>query len=170
MKKIIPILPILGFLLSCNFSIFSPETELKYDMSFQLKMDSLTCSSIPFLHGKVVDTETGEPAILANVAVLIGYDLVTGIQTDFDGCFKITNIDIGSYTVEASYVGYRTNRATNVNIEAGKSTELIFFQKVKTDIDIELTCGGGYPTPLIKQDETTSGHTFDADFIKRMAW
>lgn len=170
MKSLNTTIFLLFMFTSCNFSIFSPETELEYDTSFEVKFEPITNSSKPFLHGKVIDLETGEGLLLANVAVYLGHDLVTGVQTDFDGFFHITNIDIGTYNIEASYVGYRTNWAKNITVKAGSSTEIHFLQKINMNLDIELTCGRWHSIPLIKQDETTSGQTFDSEFIKRMAW
>ena len=83
------------------------------------------------LEGKVTDAETGEPILFGNVALYRGGNLVTGTQTDFDGNYSFTNIDPGTYDVEASYVGYTPQRQTGVLITAGRANRL----------DIELTSG-----------------------------
>ncbi|HEA29456.1 MAG TPA: TonB-dependent receptor [Leeuwenhoekiella sp.] len=45
-----------------------------------------------------------------------------GGTTDFDGLYKIDNVDAGNYTLVFSFVGYETLEIPNVNVEAGKVT------------------------------------------------
>ncbi len=118
------------------------------------------------LEGKVTDAETGEPILFGNVALYRGGNLVTGTQTDFDGNYSFTNIDPGTYDVEASYVGYTPQRQTGVLITAGRANRL----------DIELTSGVmideievvEYIVPLIEQDNTTSGGTLTGEEIRNL--
>ncbi|MBC8484909.1 MAG: carboxypeptidase-like regulatory domain-containing protein, partial [Bacteroidetes bacterium] len=39
-----------------------------------------------------------------------------GAVTNDNGEFVILNIDVGTYTLEASYIGYNTNRITGVKV------------------------------------------------------
>ncbi len=56
------------------------------------------------IEGSVKDAQTGEPLPSANV-IIVGTSL--GAATDIDGKYVIRNVPLGSYTLRASYLGYR---------------------------------------------------------------
>lgn len=65
------------------------------------------------LSGKVVDAETGEPLVGANIALR---GTVLGRVTNVDGSFRFQNLPVGVYTVVISMVGYETFVAQNVEV------------------------------------------------------
>jgi len=73
------------------------------------------------LAGRILDADTGEPLIGANV-VLLNTD--QGAATDIDGNYFILNIRPGNYDVRFSYVGYSSKTIQNVRIVAGITYEL----------------------------------------------
>jgi len=70
--------------------------------------------------GSVKDAESGDPLPGANV-FLVGTSL--GASTDLNGNFAILNVPPGSYTLRATYVGYRSYE-TKVSVEEGKSLKV----------------------------------------------
>jgi len=116
------------------------------------------------LSGKVTDDD-GYGAVLANVALYKGTDLVTAVQTDFDGFYNFSNLDPGTYAIEVSYVGYATIRVTGVAVYAKKVNKL--------DLKLEGNnhfsgCGRvtTYTIPLVKVDQMTSGATFSGERLR----
>ena len=75
------------------------------------------------INGKVVDLQTGEPLIGANV-IVVGTSF--GAATDVKGEYLISYLDAGVYEVKASYLGYKTVTISNVRVNADLSTELNF--------------------------------------------
>src|ERR1035438_6705196 len=73
------------------------------------------------IKGKVTDLKSGESLIGANV-IVIGTSI--GAATDVKGDYVILNLNPGTYTVKASYVGYQTITTTNVRVNADLTTEL----------------------------------------------
>ena len=72
--------------------------------------------------GKLTDQEyNNEPLAFANIIIK---GTTTGTTSDFDGLYEISNLEPGNYTVVFSYLGYETVEIPNVNIEAGKVTEV----------------------------------------------
>lgn len=71
--------------------------------------------------GKLVDSETGEPLIGANV-FLDGTTI--GAASDLDGKFDITKIPSGNYTVVVSMLGYTIRKMTDVKIFPGETFSL----------------------------------------------
>ena len=76
--------------------------------------------------GKVIDKDTKEPLIGANV-VLDGTS--RGAATDIYGFFKIKNIPAGNYIIRATYVGYTAE--TIKGIALGKNDSLFFTIEMK---------------------------------------
>jgi hypothetical protein len=73
--------------------------------------------------GKVYEKKTNEPLLFSNV-VIIGTTL--GGMTMEDGRFAINGVPVGSYTVMATMMGYRTVRKHGVAVIANETTELSF--------------------------------------------
>lgn len=71
------------------------------------------------VRGVVVDADTREPLVGANVA-LIG--TLYGSTTDVDGRYAIANVPAGDYTVAASYIGYATFQAP-ITVGGGAVTQ-----------------------------------------------
>ncbi|MFU8812120.1 MAG: SusC/RagA family TonB-linked outer membrane protein [Balneolaceae bacterium] len=100
--------------------------------------------------GTVTDASTGETLPGANVTLA---ELERGANSDIDGNYAIRNVRAGTYTLTATFVGFRTFRQT-VQITAG----------VETRVDIEMEVGAigldevvvsGY-APLTKREVTGS--------------
>ncbi len=132
-----------------------------------LLLVSLQAFSQTSLAGKVTDEETGETIIAGNVALYRNGVLITGTETDFDGNYSISNIDPGTYDVEASYLGYQPLRITKVQVLAGKANRLDF-QLASSAITIEAVVVKEYKVPLIQQDNTTTGGVVTAEQIKNL--
>lgn len=67
--------------------------------------------------GKITDEITGETIIGGNVMVV---GTSSGASTDIDGNFLINSIASGTYTLQISYVGYKTHTVPDVVVETGK--------------------------------------------------
>ena len=76
---------------------------LTFLIAFQFVL--LFSSSIGSITGLVIDADTHQPLIGANV-MLIETEL--GCASDTDGKFSISNIPVGSYTVSISMIGYES--------------------------------------------------------------
>ena len=90
---------------------------------------SIAFSSVLFagttgkISGKIIDKNTNEPLIGANV-IIIGTTM--GAATDIDGNYFIINIPPGVYEVRASLVGYSSHTFNNVRISVDQTTKLDF--------------------------------------------
>jgi hypothetical protein len=119
------------------------------------------------LEGKVTEEDTGEPVLFGTVALYKNGVLITGTNTDFDGNYAFSNIDPGTYDVEASIVGFTPQRQSGVVVLAGKAIRLDFklSSGVLLDLDIEII---EYLVPLIEQDNTTTGGIKTAEQIRNL--
>ncbi len=108
----------------------------------------LLTSSVAFaqtgaIQGQVTDAETGETIPGANILVV---ELERGAASDADGNFRIANLRAGTYTVTATFVGYRTFRQA-VQVQANQTTMLnISLQMGAVGLD-ELVVSGYAVTP-----------------------
>ena len=71
--------------------------------------------------GLVVDAKTKEP-IPGAVVVLLGTTI--GANTDMDGRYTISNVPVGTYTVQARMMGYEPKKIEKVKISAKRTTNL----------------------------------------------
>ncbi|OZC01856.1 TonB-dependent receptor [Rubricoccus marinus] len=73
------------------------------------------------LNGTVVDAESGETLIGANIYVP---SIERGAATDLDGNYRITGLPAGSYDVQYSFAGLVDQTVTGVEIVAGQTTTI----------------------------------------------
>ncbi len=119
------------------------------------------------LDGKVIDQGSTETIPFATVALYKNGVLITGTDTDFDGNFSFSNIDPGTYDVEAKFLGYATSRITGVIVKADKVNTLDFQLQEEGEVLDEVIITG-YKVPLIDIDETSQGGVITADAIKSL--
>ena len=91
-------------------------------MMFQL-FSSAQSATTGKIAGKVVDRETGEPLIGANV-IIAGTQY--GAAADANGDFYILNIPPGRYTLTARMMGYSPVQMENVQVRTNATTTLDF--------------------------------------------
>lgn len=75
------------------------------------------------IRGKVFNPVNNEPVAFANILVL-NTDL--GAITDENGNYEITNVPPGLYNVRASFVGYKSSTAFEVQVNLARGTQLDF--------------------------------------------
>ncbi len=119
------------------------------------------------LEGSVIDKDKGTPLDFAYVKLYKDSTLITGTQTDLDGNFLITNIDPGTYDVEASFVSYTSERKTGVVMKAGKVLRLKFELSIEGKV-LKTVVITEYKAPLIDIDNTTTGGTVTAEKIQNL--
>ena len=125
------------------------------------------CFSQTSLSGTVTDAESDEPIIFGTIALYQNDVLITGIETDFDGFYTITEINSGIYDVVFSYTGYAELKITDVIISEGKINEL----NVKMNDGLFYECiHSRNVRPLIQKDNLTRGHLFDKRQISKIAF
>lgn len=89
-------------------------------MLFILTLHSLNAQEKGSVVGKLTDRELNDdPLPFANILIK---GTTTGTTSDFDGLYEISDIDVGTYTLVFSYLGYETVEIPNVEIIAGKVT------------------------------------------------
>ncbi len=75
------------------------------------------------IKGKVLDVKTGETLIGANVYIV---STCQGARTDIDGNYSILNVQPGTYTLRATYIGYKSITRDNVTVLPGIATVITF--------------------------------------------
>ncbi len=91
---------------------------------------SLAQTGVGRIAGKVIDKQTGEPLIGANI-IVEGTNF--GAATDANGEYRIDLLPPGDYSVKASYLGYQTVTVKNVRVVSGLTSE-VNFQMVSSEI------------------------------------
>jgi len=92
-------------------------------LSMLLVLTSVTMGQTGRISGKVIDIQTQEPLIGANV-IIVGSNY--GAATDVNGDYTILNIPVGEYNLRASYIGYQEVTMQKVRITSGLTEEINF--------------------------------------------
>ncbi len=113
------------------------------------------------LAGRIVDKESGEPLIGANI-VIEGTNM--GAAADVDGYFFIINIPPGSYTIQVHMMGYANTKMEDVRVRTNATTNLDF-KLTPTVIEGE-TITVTVDAIATKKDETSSVRNVSSDKIE----
>jgi outer membrane receptor protein involved in Fe transport len=112
--------------------------------------------------GRVVDSNTNDPIIGANV-IIDGTKI--GASTDVDGYYNILNVAPGTYTLRATVIGYRVVSISNVKVSVDLTTKIDF---VLTEATVELNQEVLIVAqrPIVQKDLTSSSSKVSSDQIK----
>ncbi len=108
--------------------------------------------------GTVIDAETGNPLAFANVSVVgTGYGNISNQQ----GEFVIEFVPVGTYVVQASFMGYEQERVADVVVEVDRTTtieinlEPTVFEAEEVVVEAE--------RPMIETEDTTTRRGMDRE-------
>ncbi len=96
-------------------------------------INTIFAQSTGRITGQVVDKISNEPLPGVNVIIV---DTPVGAATDIDGYFTIENVQVGTYRLKASYVGYNSLIKSDVVVNTSRPTDLLF-ELTETVIEIE---------------------------------
>jgi len=112
--------------------------------------------------GEVRDASTQSPLIGANV-MLKGTDM--GAATDERGQFKISGVQVGSYTLVARYIGYQTTKIPDVIVKSSRQVLVPVEIRVSPLRSEEVTFTAGY---FVKElNDPASVTSFSNEAIRR---
>lgn len=104
--------------------------------------------------GTVIDKNTGEPLVGANVMIK-GTNL--GASTDMEGAYYILQVPPGTYSVEFEYIGYRKVAIKNVRVQSDLTVHLNVKMKPEALETKEIVIVA--EKPLIQYDITSTRTT-----------
>ena len=102
------------------------------------------------ISGTVTDAESGEPLPGVNVMIV---GTTQGAATGAQGQYTISGVEVGTYDLEASFVGYETTTKSGVEVSEGETTTVNFSLETSAQ-QMEDVVVVGYGT---QQEETVSG-------------
>lgn len=94
-------------------------------IKYQIKKNKVILQYVDLrqvVKGYILDTDSNEPIIGANVVVLDTKSLL-GSTTDINGYFTIKNVPVGRQTIAVSSIGYEKKEISNVLVGSGKQVE-----------------------------------------------
>ncbi|MGE5499183.1 MAG: carboxypeptidase-like regulatory domain-containing protein, partial [Syntrophothermus sp.] len=124
----------------------------------------LWCGVTGKISGKIVDKKTGEPLFGATISL---ENTKFGGVSDADGSYYIINIPPGTYSVKATYVGYKSVMEKNVVVNIDRTTK-VDFQIESTDLQTGTVEVVAHAEGGIIRDLTTSSQQISSDLIKQM--
>ncbi|MDX1700857.1 MAG: TonB-dependent receptor, partial [Melioribacteraceae bacterium] len=116
------------------------------------------------ISGTIMDKDTGEPVIGANVIL---ENTFFGAAADIEGYYYINNVPPGTYALTISAVGYNKTRVENVVVKIDLTTN-ISVELISEAIDLGEEIVVQATRPLITNDLTSSAVTVSSDDIEMM--
>ncbi len=80
---------------------------------------TLAFSQTGVLRGLVIDKQSERPLEGATIE-LLNSAVATGVITDFDGRFSLSEVPIGRQTIRISFIGYESTTIPNLEVSSGK--------------------------------------------------
>ncbi len=121
------------------------------------------------VRGKVIDKETQIPLLGATV-IILNTDPLKATITDNEGYFRIENVPIGRYNIEAGYMGYESFIISDIQISTSKEVVLEFQLKEQAFSIGEIVVKPNKDnTETINSMSIVSGRTFSAEETRRYA-
>lgn len=114
------------------------------------------------ISGRITDKANKEGLPGVNIVLKGTY---YGAATDFDGNFRIKNINPGTYNIEVSLIGYKTVKFGAINVERAKTTELnVELEESALTLGQEVIIVG--TRPMLDPEETQSKRTISKEDIQ----
>jgi len=115
--------------------------------------------------GRLIDLKD-EGVPFAKVVLFQNGSLKNGAQTDFDGNFKVSNLDAGTYDLVASAPGFQDYRLEGILIKSNKTLtldDIVMSDELLKEVKVV-----SYKVPLIDKDGGASGGTVSREDLARM--
>ena len=87
------------------------------------------------LEGKITDANTGEPLLFANISLYQDDILIKSSTSDLEGSFFFLELEPGIYAIEASSVGYLSQKQSDVILKLGRKNRLDFALSQNLEMD-----------------------------------
>ncbi|MFA5805219.1 MAG: TonB-dependent receptor [Melioribacteraceae bacterium] len=129
---------------------------------FIVSFFSLLAQETGTITGKVTEKKTKESLLGVNVVLKGTY---YGAASDFDGNYKIKNINPGTYNIEVSLIGYKAVKFGAIKVEPGKNKQLdIELEESALTLGQEVIIVGA--RPMLDAEETQSKRTISKEDIQ----
>ena len=115
------------------------------------------------IKGKVVDSQSGEALVGASVAI-VGTSF--GSTTDVNGEYIISHVEVGTYVVRATYIGYQQVTMSNIGVSSDMTSEANFKLPLIGVVGQEVVIVAR--RPLINKSSTNAVRLVDADEIANL--
>ncbi len=120
------------------------------------------------IQGKIKDSSTGEPLPFVNIILELNGVQKAGGQTDFDGNYVIKPISPGTYTLKATFVGYKPVQLNGITITS-EQTKFVDVKMESTAIEMTTFVVSEYKNKLIDKGNTAVKATVSAEDFENMA-
>ena len=114
------------------------------------------------VEGRLIDAETKMPLIGANILII---NTVLGAASDIEGEFVIENVPVGNYSLQFSYIGYKSVIKTDVIIRPGRRSFVQAELNMAAISSDEVVVTAGYFNQ--KSDQPLSLANFSREEIRR---
>jgi len=109
--------------------------QFAYSLMLVLGVAGISYAQEAAISGTIYDENSGETLIGANIVV---EGTTTGTSTDFDGKYQF-QVEPGTYTLVATYIGYNEKKIEGVEVKAGETTVIdVALSDEAVDLGVEV--------------------------------
>ncbi|MBN1302093.1 MAG: TonB-dependent receptor [Melioribacteraceae bacterium] len=145
-------------------------------LTFLISLSLLYAGETGKIAGRITDSKTGEALIGANVIVFAKWVNnteqslfnVLGAATDFEGEYFILNLPPGEYSVKASFVGYKQQVITRVQVNVDKTTS-VDFKLVPDEFQTEEVTVTAFSQKTVEPDVTATKQVYNIRDVQSIA-
>lgn len=125
--------------------------------------DSARAQTVPGSISGIVTDSLDVPLEGVSIKIKGSY---LGAISDYDGYYKIDEVNAGSYTIQINAVGYRTVEYTNIKVLDGEERKLdILLIETSYTVEQEIVVIG--EKPLLDIEQTSSKHIISSEDIQK---
>ncbi|MFH0991217.1 MAG: TonB-dependent receptor [bacterium] len=143
---------------------------------FFIPPGSLNAAETGKISGRVIDKNSREPIIGANVFVDVVWmnerevklPTIQGASTDTEGRFVILALRPGEYNLKCSVIGYGKKEVTKVKVNIDKTTE-VNFELTSMSLQIEEVVVTAFKPNEVEKDLTATKQTYDISDVEKIA-
>jgi outer membrane receptor protein involved in Fe transport len=114
--------------------------------------------------GTIIDKASGEPLVGANIQIP---GTMLGAAANLKGEYFIINIPPGTYELRASFMGYKTEIKTNVQVLVDKTTRVDFKLEMEVIAGEEVTVSA-FRSDRVEPDVTATKMTYDIGRVESL--
>lgn len=148
---------------NCIFLPCSPRDLFLLPLLLLLGLSATDTYAQGKIAGRVTDATNGDPLIGVNVIL---EETSQGTVTDENGDYIILNVRPGTYTVIFSYIGFQTQRVTDIRATTGQTTRYDIEMREEVIEGEEIIVQA--ERPLVQKDLTASRKTVVAEEIEAL--
>jgi len=138
-------------------------------LSFLMFYGAQLFAQTGIIKGTILDKQSEAPLVGATVE-LLNMEATTGVVTDIDGRFTLTDVPLRRQAIRISYIGYESLTLPNIEVTAGKDVSLtVLLLETFNQLDEVVLTGNTNKDRALNKLATVSARQFGVEEVTRFS-